>query len=932
MIKPRIDRLRYAALVLLSLSACGHLLAQMGPASSTTSLTATPSTLVLPGGLQMTSVLNQTPTGAAVPTGSVNFYSDANLLGTAPLKIIPTTQTWTHIPLTGTPITFPVGIASVILAKGSQPVVVSAQTPSATAGSAAVALYKSSPGFSSYGVFTFVNPNQSTTDAIASGYFLQSKSSGVQSFVVHEYGNYQVFDGSTTSTANGLSLNPPQVTSTSGCDCSSDTETLAIDDFDNDGYSDIGVLIAPYSYQSFYSPAIAGVAINAGSSSPGTFGFFLRAPQPSSITSPALFCPIAVTTGHFTSDPGAQLAVLANTATVSCQGSSGPGTIYLYALDSTKSSLVQVGTPLVLPDAYATTFSAADLNHDGITDLVIGESIPGPSEAITGGIRAVVGNGDGSFQTQSSLVATSSPPALYTVNDFNGDGFLDVAFTMFDSYAILLGDGTGTLNGLKEYSYVPAITTAPGGIISADFNGDGLADLVSVPGTIYSSANTIDVELNTASSQAVLAIASKPISAGTHTLTATFPGDFNFASSTSSGVTEIVTKTTPAVTWTGSGATLEYGTLLSNLQLNATATVTGTFSYNPGSQALLPPGTDTITAAFTPSDSFDYANVVSTLTITVGSPTLSSISPSSADVGSTSAVITATGLGFVSGAVIAFNNNSLVTTYVDQHHLTAVIPSSLLLKPRSATITVTDPGGLTALGSQSFAVAAPPPVAKVLAAEASVTAGQQSTVTLTVNPYPVSIAATATITFAPTAPITTQDPAVLFSNNATTETVAIAPSSTPTATAFQFQSGSTAGTITVTIHLALAGGQDITPANLAPVTVSVPAGPPVLSSPTLTRSGQSLLITVIALSSTRDMTEARFHFTPAAGKSIKTMDVTVPLTTVFQAWYGSAASDAFGTNFMYTQPFTLDGNATDVASVTIILVNSNGTSDPATVQ
>jgi hypothetical protein len=93
-----------------------------------------------------------------------------------------------------------------------------------------------------------------------------------------------------------------------------------------------------------------------------------------------------------------------------------------------------------------------------------------------------------------------------------------------------------------------------------------------------------------------------------------------------------------------------------------------------------------------------------------------------------------------------------------------------------------------------------------------------------------------------------------------------------------------------------------------------------------------LQITVIALSSTRDMTEARFHFTPAKGKSIKTTDVTVPLTPSFQTWYGSVASNAFGTNFTYTQPFTIDGDATDIATVTITLVNSNGPSAAATVQ
>jgi hypothetical protein len=93
-----------------------------------------------------------------------------------------------------------------------------------------------------------------------------------------------------------------------------------------------------------------------------------------------------------------------------------------------------------------------------------------------------------------------------------------------------------------------------------------------------------------------------------------------------------------------------------------------------------------------------------------------------------------------------------------------------------------------------------------------------------------------------------------------------------------------------------------------------------------------LQVSLIALSSTRDMTEAQFHFTPVSGKSLTTTDVTVQLTSAFQSWYGSSNSDQYGTNFTYTQPFTLDGDATDIQSVSITLVNSAGNSEPATAQ
>jgi hypothetical protein len=127
-------------------------------------------------------------------------------------------------------------------------------------------------------------------------------------------------------------------------------------------------------------------------------------------------------------------------------------------------------------------------------------------------------------------------------------------------------------------------------------------------------------------------------------------------------------------------------------------------------------------------------------------------------------------------------------------------------------------------------------------------------------------------------------------------------------------------------------GANVTPASLVPTNITVPAAPPVISSGTLTRSGSSLQIAVSGLSSTRDMTQAEFNFTPVSGKSLATTQLTVPLTSAFQTWYQSTPSDAFGTTFTYTQPFTISGDASDIESVTVTLTNSQGVSEASTVQ
>jgi hypothetical protein len=55
----------------------------------------------------------------------------------------------------------------------------------------------------------------------------------------------------------------------------------------------------------------------------------------------------------------------------------------------------------------------------------------------------------------------------------------------------------------------------------------------------------------------------------------------------------------------------------------------------------------------------------------------------------------------------------------------------------------------------------------------------------------------------------------------------------------------------------------------------------------------------------------------------------VPLDTAFTAWYAGTPSAQFGSQFLYTQPFTVQGDIGAIASVTVTLTNSVGSSPPA---
>ena len=90
------------------------------------------------------------------------------------------------------------------------------------------------------------------------------------------------------------------------------------------------------------------------------------------------------------------------------------------------------------------------------------------------------------------------------------------------------------------------------------------------------------------------------------------------------GATAPATKTTPTLTWP-MPAPLTQGSPLSSVQLNAAANVPGVFAYNPVAGTVLSTGAHTLTATFTPADTFRYTTATASTSLTViaagGGPT-----------------------------------------------------------------------------------------------------------------------------------------------------------------------------------------------------------------------------------------------------------------------------------------------------------------------
>jgi hypothetical protein len=132
----------------------------------------------------------------------------------------------------------------------------------------------------------------------------------------------------------------------------------------------------------------------------------------------------------------------------------------------------------------------ADLNRDGISDLIVVNACSGPFGSTgfcgsPGNIGVLLGKGDGTFQaavTYSLGGSLDSSGGSATVADVNGDGIPDVVASFpcgnpgcpSDLMSVLLGNGDGT--------FQPAITFPSGGsgvaFAVGDVNGDGKPDLV----------------------------------------------------------------------------------------------------------------------------------------------------------------------------------------------------------------------------------------------------------------------------------------------------------------------------------------------------------------------------------------------------------------------------------------------------------------------
>ncbi len=167
--------------------------------------------------------------------------------------------------------------------------------------------------------------------------------------------------------------------------------------------------------------------------------------------------------------------------TVTVTGITGNGTLGLNLVDNGSirdlagNPLSQQNAPAAFlpPQAIAVGYSpsavvSGDVNGDGKTDLIVADYA---SDAVS----VLLGNGNGTFQTQQTFFAGYEPPAV-ALGDVNGDSNPDVivANGQSNTVSVLLGNGNGTFRPPRTL----ALISDPVAVAVGDVNGDGKTDVV----------------------------------------------------------------------------------------------------------------------------------------------------------------------------------------------------------------------------------------------------------------------------------------------------------------------------------------------------------------------------------------------------------------------------------------------------------------------
>jgi len=216
---------------------------------------------------------------------------------------------------------------------------------------------------------------------------------------------------------------------------------------------------------------------------------------------------------------------------------------------------------------------------------------------------------DGSALDATSLNAKASVPGVFVYTPAAGDALapgthtLSVTFSPTNSTNYNTAEATVPVTVAKATPAIAWPTPEPI-LYGTELNATQLNAAAPIPGTFAYTPAAGDV-----------------LFAGTHTLSVTFtPADAQRYTTAQAAVLVTVAKAAPAIVWTTPEPIL-YGTALDATQLNAKASIPGTFVYMPGDGAVLAAGEHTPSVVFTPADTSNYTTVQAAVSLRVSKAT-----------------------------------------------------------------------------------------------------------------------------------------------------------------------------------------------------------------------------------------------------------------------------------------------------------------------
>jgi uncharacterized protein (TIGR03437 family) len=292
----------------------------------------------------------------------------------------------------------------------------------------------------------------------------------------------------TVSLGNGDGTFRTPVPYSTGSTCA--VNYLAAGDFNNDGKQDLLALCL-----------VGNQTIVLPGKGDGTFGPAITTQLPIVTVTGEILLSMQPAVADFDGDNNLDIVLLAGTADTQTNGKSGIDDGAVYLLRGRGDGTFQTPQPVAaFEGTLATSFAVADFNGDGKPDLaaLAAKEIGSHSaQGIT--LLIALGQGDGTFTIAESYPVTFGFDL--TAADVNGDGIPDLVVSGFsfpssvelkDATAGLgvftgKGDGTFKLAGsatLEEGSYLPNICLA-------DVRGTGFPDIVAAEWSGIAGSSTV---------------------------------------------------------------------------------------------------------------------------------------------------------------------------------------------------------------------------------------------------------------------------------------------------------------------------------------------------------------------------------------------------------------------------------------------------------